>query len=334
MKLTSLEICAGGGGQALGLEMAGFHHVGLVEMDEHSCDTLRVNRPQWNVIQTDVRSFDAGGFNGIDLFAGGVPCPPFSIAGKQLGADDERDLFPTALRLISETRPKAILLENVRGLLDPRFSEHRDRVTDTVEQMGYDAEWQLLNACDYGVPQLRPRVLFVAILKSLAHNFSWPGKINSPVATVGTVLYDLMAVEGWPDAESWRDKANNIAPTIVGGSRKHGGPDLGPTRARKAWALMGVDGIGIANAPPPPNFSGLPRLTLRMGARLQGFPDSWHFCGGKTAAYRQVGNAFPPPVAHAVARQIAECLITSAKDEAVRTGRLAKPKQERLFAHK
>jgi len=117
-----------------------------------------------------------------------------------------------------------------------------------------------------------------------------------------------MAARGWEHADNWAARANQIAPTIVGGSKKHGGPDLGPTRAKKAWASLGVDGHGIADDAPAPMFSGMPRLTVRMVARLQGFPDTWKFVGGKTNAYRQVGNAFPPPVAAAVAEKIAAAL--------------------------
>ncbi len=103
--LTCVEICAGAGGQALGLEWAGFEALAHVEYDRHACATLRLNRPKWNVIEGDVREFSAKQFKGIDLLAGGVPCPPFSVAGKQLGANDERDLFPEALRLVSECKP-------------------------------------------------------------------------------------------------------------------------------------------------------------------------------------------------------------------------------------
>jgi DNA (cytosine-5)-methyltransferase 1 len=113
-----------------------------------------------------------------------------------------------------------------------------------------------------------------------------------------------MAENGWGGAFAWRDKANEIAPTVVGGSKKHGGPDLGPTRARKAWATLGVNGLSLAEEAPQPGFEGNPRLTVPMVARLQGFPDDWHFVGRKTIAYRQVGNAFPPPVAHAVASKV------------------------------
>jgi DNA (cytosine-5)-methyltransferase 1 len=124
-------------------------------------------------------------------------------------------------------------------------------------------------------------------------------------------VYDLMAVKGWGGAKDWRERANEIAPTTVGGSHKHGGPDLGPTRARRMWASLGVDGLGIADCPPGPEFVGLPKLTVRMVARLQGFPDEWQFFGKKTAAYRQVGNAFPPPFARAVAESVKSCLLAA-----------------------
>lgn len=301
---SSLEICAGAGGQALGLEMAGFEHAGLVELEHAACTTLRFNRPAWNVVEGDLRQFDARPYHGIDLMAGGVPCPPFSKAGKQLGAEDERDLFPEALRLVDECRPKAVMLENVRGLLDAVFDDYRNKVERQLSKMGYVPGWRLLNASDYGVSQLRPRVVFVGIRKDLADGFSWPVPRSIEPPTVGHLLHDLMAANGWLGAARWRDQANAIAPTLVGGSKKHGGPDLGPTRAKRAWAALGVDGMGLWDEAPAHDFVGMPRLTPRMAARIQGFPDSWQFAGRKTAAYRQIGNAFPPPVAAAVARQV------------------------------
>lgn len=306
--LTSLEICAGGGGQALGVEQAGFEHVALVEIDKHSCNTLRLNRPHWNVIEDDVAEFDGRPYRGVDLLAGGLPCPPFSIAGKQLGRKDERDLFPEAVRLVDEIQPQALMIENVRGLLDPRFSNYRESVSRQLRQLGYHTAWQLLNASAYGVPQLRPRVVFIAVRRKFAGGFSWPLPTSHLPQTAGEALYDLMAARKWRGARRWAGRANDIAPTIVGGSLKHGGPDLGPTRARRAWAALGVDGLTIAEEPPSRNFTGMPRLTVRMVARLQGFPDAWEFSGRKTAAYRQVGNAFPPPVARAVAEQLLKCL--------------------------
>lgn len=315
---TSLEICAGAGGQALGLEMAGWHHAGLVEIESAACATLRLNRPHWNVIEGDLFEFSGKDFKGIDLLAGGVPCPPFSKAGKQLGHEDERDLFPEAIRLVGEIRPKAVMLENVRGLLDAVFDDYRKNILDDLGRLGYEAEWRLLNASDFGVPQLRPRVVFVAIRKDLAGGFEWPQPKGIRPPTVGEALYDLMAERGWRSAHRWREWANDIAPTLVGGSKKHGGPDLGPTRAKRAWASLGVDGHGLADDAPDPDFIGLPRLTARMAARIQGFPEEWQFSGRKTSAYRQIGNAFPPPVAEAVGKQILRCLEATARSGLVK----------------
>lgn len=306
--LTSLEICAGAGGQALGLEAAGFEPAALVEIDKPCCNTLRFNRPQWNVIEADVREFDGDRHGQIDLLAGGVPCPPFSKAGKQLGDEDERDLFPEALRLALQCKPKAIMLENVRGFLDAVFEDYRQNLKRQLEKMGYVAEWRLLNASDFGVSQLRPRVVIVAIKRNFSENFSWPKSLAHNPPTVGELLRAQMATRGWQGVKHWVERADDIAPTIVGGSKKHGGPDLGPTRAKRAWASLGVDGIGIANEAPEKDFVGMPRLTVAMVAKIQGFPDEWAFSGKKTPAYRQVGNAFPPPVARAVAAEISTCL--------------------------
>lgn len=306
--LTTLELCAGAGGQALGLEQAGIEHAGLVEIDKHACATLRHNRPAWNVIQHDLNTFDGSAFKGVDIISGGLPCPPFSVAGKQLGKDDERNLFPAMIRLVDQIRPRAVMIENVRGFLDAVFQDYRGYIKRELEKLGYEPGWKLMNASDFGVPQLRPRVVFVAIRKDLTEHFAWPQAACEQPPTVGQTLKDLMAANGWKGARIWAERADDIAPTIVGGSHKHGGPDLGPTRARKAWAALGVDGLGIADRPPGPDFVGMPRLTVRMVARLQGFPDDWHFVGTKTQAYRQVGNAFPPPFARAVAASLAACL--------------------------
>jgi len=306
--LKSLEICAGAGGQALGIELAGFAHQALVEIDKHCCQTLRDNRPNWNIVEDDLCNFSAVEYQDIDLLAGGVPCPPFSKAGKQLGAADERNLFPEAIRLVKEARPKAVMLENVRGIFDSVFEDYRRYISGEIAQLGYTTDWKLLNASDYGVPQLRPRVVFVAIRNEFVDEISWPAPLQKKSQTVGEALYDLMSENGWRQVEAWKARADQVAPTLVGGSKKHGGPDLGPTRSKKAWASLGVDGRLVANEPPERDFVGMPRLTVRMAARLQGFPDEWLFSGKKTPAYRQVGNAFPPPVACAVARQIAQCL--------------------------
>lgn len=299
-----LEICAGAGGQALGLEQAGFEHSAVVEVDPNACNTLRLNRPDWRVLEGDVRDshvFEGEDHRGVDLLAGGVPCPPFSVAGKGLGALDERDLYHFAINLVPTIQPKAILLENVKGLASQRFTEYRSHVRRLLESWGYQAEWKLLNASDFGVPQRRPRYVLVAILDEYWGKFRWPEPIDSTPPTVGETLSNDMAAGGWRFAQEWAERADQIAPTIVGGSQKHGGADLGPTGAKRAWALLGVDGHGIADAPPGAEkaIRFTPRLTNDMVYRLQGWreEDDWTISGKKTAKYRQIGNAFPPPVA-------------------------------------
>lgn len=306
---SSIEICAGAGGQALGLEQAGFQHIALVEYEEEYCKCLNDNRPNWNVLCQDVHQFDGTPYIGqVDLLAGGVPCPPFSIAGKQLGENDERDLFPQMLRLVEEIKPKTVMIENVKGFLGSSFTDYRNKILNTLYTLGYNTHVQLLNASDYGVPQLRPRVVIVGIRKDINDIFQFPLNQPDEVISVGECIQDLMGKNGWRNLNEWVHTANKIAPTLVGGSKKHGGPDLGPTRARAAWAELGIDGKGIANEAPNENFTGMPRLTPRMLARIQGFPDDWTFGKKKTAACRMIGNAFPPPVAKKVGLQIKKVL--------------------------
>ena len=312
MTLTAIEICAGAGGQALGFERAGLSHIALVENDRHACATLRHNRPYWNVVEDDVTQWHASRYRGkVDLFAGGVPCPPFSKAGKQLGAGDDRDLFPHAIRLIRECQPRAVMLENVRGLLDAAFDDYRAGLDRQLAEEGFRTFWKLHQASDFGVPQLRPRTIVVALRPDAAQHFEWPAPAAESL-TVGEVLRDLMAAEGWEGADAWAAGAARIAPTLVGGSLKHGGPDLGPTRARREWAELGVNGKVLAAQAPSPGFEGMPSLTVEMAAVLQGFPRDWVFMGAKTHAYRQVGNAFPPPVAEAIGRSIKAALSKAA----------------------
>jgi len=307
-KLKALELCAGAGGAALGIERAGFEHVALVEYNRHACATLRANRPYWNVIEADITRFGAEYWRGVDLLSGGLPCPPFSIAGKQLGSNDDRDMFPSMLRIAREVRPRAIMIENVRGLLTSRFDDFRLQIDRELDDEGFDAHWAGFNAAEFGVPQIRQRAFLVALKRGETKPLRWPRPFDDPPPGVGCTIGDLMGSRGWLGTEEWKAKAAALAPTIVGGSHKHGGPDLGPTRARREWAELGVDGLGLADAPPDPKFKGMPRLTVQMVARLQGFPEDWQFSGGKTQSYRQVGNALPVGLAFAVGKAVRECL--------------------------
>lgn len=244
-----------------------------------------------------------------------MPCPPFSIAGQQLGRDDERDLFPEILRIADELKPRAVMIENVRGLMGRKFDEYRNEILRELKELGYEAcGWELLNAADYGVPQARIRSILVAMRPGAAVHFRWP-EPNAKRKTVGQALKTLMSSGGWEASGEWAKRANGVAPALVGGSKKHGGADLGPTRAKTAWRALGVDGLGVADAPPGPNSEGMPRLTVEMAAAIQGFPRSWKFQGRKTAAYRQVGNAFPPPVAEAVGKAIRAALVEADADK-------------------
>ncbi|MET7405695.1 DNA cytosine methyltransferase [Streptomyces parvulus] len=376
---TSIEICAGAGGQAIGLHQAGFGHLALVEIDTYAAETLRLNiedhevwsweREHCDVLPADVKDFEpdkhlhkgAGllAQRGLDLLAGGVPCPPFSHAGKQLGKADERDLFPRMLQLVEMLNPRAVMIENVRGIMDPKFSDYRDWIRARLEGGTYRADdgqrvreeglgytvckWDVLEASDFGVPQLRPRAILVAfrddVIKDL--KYEWPTPTHDDPVSVAESLEPSMreryeryfnGVHGdrarqkfdrWLEQARRRDaelkgKGGGIAPTLVGGSKKHGGADLGPSRAKAAWKQLGISGMGVANdidmcekkESEERDLFGDdgPMLTVRQAAVIQGFPQEWDFSGGKTAQYRQVGNAFPPPVARAVGKSIIDVL--------------------------
>jgi DNA (cytosine-5)-methyltransferase 1 len=320
--LTCFEVCAGGGGQALGLERAGFLPSALVELNGKAVATLRANRPGWPVSHQCLTSVDGVSYgDAIDLLAAGVPCPPFSVAGQQLGSGDSRDLFPALLQLAEALRPRAILIENVPGLAGARFASYLSAIRARIERtLNLTTLATVLRAADFGLAQLRPRFVLVALPHHAIPHFAWPEGSGTHIG-VGETLLDLMSANGWPFAHEWSAFASRVGPTIVGGSRRHGGPDLGPSRSRASWRTLGIDGRGLALEPPSrwnPHFmegAGV-RLTLRMVARLQGFPDDWKFQGGKTEAYRQIGNAFPPPVAHAVGAAIRDALVACAEGKA------------------
>lgn len=313
---TVLEICAGAAGQALGLEDAGFHHVGMVEIDPDAAATMRFNRPRWPVIHGDLRAVDLSAFKGVDLLAGGVPCQPYSSAGARRGALDERDLFPEALRLVRELKPKAVLLENVTGALHTSNAVNRLRILSELTGLGYDAEWRILEGPQFGLPQKRRRAILVGFRPGIMHRFRWPEALKAGAPTVGEALRDLMAAGGWPHVDAWAKRANDKAPTLIGGSQRKFGIDLAQPKSRESWEKIGVNPKGRAKAAPGPDAPAdhTPKLTLPMLARLQGFPDHWAFQGSDLQVFRQIANAFPPCMAQAVGASIMRALTGSEVD--------------------
>jgi DNA (cytosine-5)-methyltransferase 1 len=218
-----------------------------------------------------------------------------------------------------------VLLENVPGLGQDKNQGYRHAIESELHDLGFETHWRTIRACDHGVPQLRPRFVLVAIQEHWAKRFIWPEPSGEEAPTVGDTLYSLMASGGWGGAEAWREGAQRIAPTLSGNAGvTGGGPDLGQTRAKVEWETkLGTNGRGIAEA--PPDYRGKqkrdrrgkvvldvntddPMLTVPMTALLQGFPRLWEIQGAKTNAYRQVAEAFPPPVARVLGQAIATSL--------------------------
>jgi DNA (cytosine-5)-methyltransferase 1 len=338
-ELTVLELCAGGGGQAIGLHAAGFKHVGLVEWNAAACATISINRPDWPVINADLRDVDYEPFRGVDLLAGGVPCTPFSAQGLRQGRDDKRDMFMEALKVVKEVRPKAIMLENVLGLFHARHLSYRVEILARLARMGYDAEWREIQGAAFGMAQRRRRTLLVGMQRNSMHRFRWPEPLAVAPKTVAETLKDLMAANGWKHADDWAQKAGSHCHTIVGGSDEKTGGDLARENGRRHWLELAVNPNGVAFEAPgadagpagepgnPADVDTFPKLTLRMIARLQEFPDEWRFSpprrwkiehgfdssgdiarGSPMATFRQIANAFPPSLARAMGIRIRRAL--------------------------
>jgi DNA (cytosine-5)-methyltransferase 1 len=218
------------------------------------------------------------------------------------------------------------MIETADAILSPRFEDERRGTLAALCALGYLVPaWREINASDYGVPQRRKRAVLVAFLSARAalRDFTWPEPSYPGIPlTVGAALYPMAAAGGWTGARYWAGRARDVAPVVTGGSTKHGGPDLGASQGKAAWRKLGIDPMGIADGPPGPDGK-YPRgrgltgdagetglmLTTEMAARLQGFPPDWAFSGGKTARYRQVGNAFPPPAAARIGNAIRAALL-------------------------
>lgn len=316
-RLRSLELCAGAGGLALGLEQAGFDPIALLETKSDACATLRANRPGWTVLQQDLADFLPTDHPDlfpegtvVDLLAAGLPRLPSAATVMRRDSEEERFLLKATVWLAQAVMPRALLIENVPGLVQAKeFAEIRQWVEQRLEEVGYRCTWCALDAYDFGVPQHRMHGFLVALPIERSMRFKWP-EPSRQGADIGSTLYQTMAERGWPGAARWAERACSPAPTIVGGSDRRGGADLGPTGSKRKWARLGVDGNGIANEVPCASdpVDMVPRLTVRQVALLQGFPPDWELRGRKTSSYRQIGNACPPMVASAVGRVLASIL--------------------------
>ncbi|WTE75118.1 DNA (cytosine-5-)-methyltransferase [Streptomyces sp. NBC_01615] len=321
--MSVLELCAGAGGQALGLEQAGFAPVGLIEQNSDACATLRANRPSWNVLEMDLRNFTARDHPyayDVDLLAAGLPRVKSMSSVRRTEDLYERDLLKATIWLANEVLPRALLVENVPNLVtSDAMADIREFIRDEMEHLGYRLQWRILQAGDFGVPQDRKQGILVALKEDVAHHFNWPEPNEKPPPTVGQALFESMAESGWKYAAEWAAQANRPAPAIVGGSSKHGGADLGPTGTKRAWDRLRVNSGTVRDIPPGPDFPWLPQgerrdfpvLTIDQVATLQGFPLDWRIQGRKTSRYRQVGHASPPPVAAAIGQQIAGALTAA-----------------------
>ncbi|MFJ5639287.1 DUF6339 family protein [Streptomyces sp. NPDC093223] len=313
-RLTSFEICAGAGGQALGLERAGFDPVLLIDSKADACFSVDLNRPAWDVVCMDVVQFNPStrpDLIEVDLISGGLPRVKSSATVGRTEDTEERRVLRAAINLAGKIRPKTVLLENVPDLVDdPEFAADRAWMEYELQKNGFRTSWKILNAADFGVPQNRRSGFLVALRDPYFEHFSWPQPNETPPPTVGEVLGRSMSAGGWPGSDRWIRSAHRIAPALVGGSDRRGGADLGPTGSKKAWATVGVNGNSLGDEPPGPDFplDELPKLTVEQAAKIQAFPDDWKFFGGKTSRYRQVGHAMPPPLAAALGRALASAL--------------------------
>lgn len=331
-KYNTIELFAGAGGLALGVENAGFNTLGLIEFDKDACDTLKKNRPGWRVICDDIANIsklNLEDYFGIkkcelDLLSGGAPCQAFSYAGKRLGLEDARGtLFYHYAVFLEKLQPKMFLFENVRGLLTHDHGKTYQTMLNIFENAGYDIKKQVLNAWDYGVAQKRERLITIGIRKDLKNKicFRFPSKHNyRPV--LRDILQDVPKSPGAQYSEKKRKLFELVPP---GGYWKDIDPDLAKEYMKSCWNMEGGrTGILRRLSMDEPSLTVLTSpsqkqterchplearpFTIRENARCQSFPDSWEFCGSLMSQYRQVGNAVPVNLAYEVADMIYDAL--------------------------
>ena len=326
---SSVELFAGAGGLALGMHLAGFKHVLLNEMDESACNTIRYNHPEWNVLQGDIRNVDFSPLYGkVDFLSGGFPCQAFSYAGKKGGLNDTRGtLFFELARAVREIQPKVFLGENVKGLLSHDNGRTLQVIRNAIKELGYTLiEPQVLKAVMYQVPQKRERLILIAIRNDLAKKvtFKWPDPYKR-VMTLRDAFFagDLYSTnvpisEGQsypakkarvlsmvPEGGDWRDLPVAEQKAYLGGSYYLGGGKTGMARRLS----MDEPSLTLTCAPAQKQTerchpTETRPLTVREYARIQTFPDSWHFVGNISDQYKQIGNAVPVNLAYAIGRAL------------------------------
>lgn len=322
---TDIELFAGAGGLALGLEQAGFDGLTYVEMNGDACETLRRNRPGWNVIEGDVHEIDFRQYDGrVDLVSGGFPCQAFSMAGKRLGFGDIRGtLFAEVIRCANETHPKMLLMENVKGLLSHDGGRTFETIRHEVEKAGYSLQWKVLNASYHGVGQARERIVMIGIRDDLADriSFEYPepddrqttlrdaldGVPDSPGASYSEKKAKVLDLV--PPGGCWVDLPQDIAREYMKSSYDSPGGKRGMAR-RLSWDRPCLT---LTTSPSQKQTERCHPdetrpLTVREYARVQSFPDDWEFAGGIGSQYRQIGNAVPVEMARRIGVQIVKAL--------------------------
>lgn len=311
-----LSLFSGGGGLDIGFEMAGFHTAVCVDNDPESCKTLKCNRPSWQVFEGDIRAFQPKG--AFDVVIGGPPCQGFSTAGKGNPDDPRNFLWREYFRIVESVRPKALLLENVTGMVNKKNAFHLEAFLEKLRSLGYMPTYKVLDAADFGVAQHRRRVIVVAGL-------GWTPELPTPPATARKVSAKDAIGDLQHRSNVANHEPNSHAPHVVKrwAALKEGQVDPNYRRGRihsdrpsptiRAGGGYGPRGDHLAGFHPPIHYS-LPRqLTVRESARIQSFPDDWVFCGSKTAQGRQVGNAVPPLLAKAIGETLREGLSRELK---------------------
>jgi DNA (cytosine-5)-methyltransferase 1 len=339
--MKTIELFAGAGGMALGVEQAGFRHQALVEFDACACKTLRFNRSEWPILEADVRDVDFRAHAGADLLTAGAPCQPFSTAGERRLDDDHRNMFPEVLRAVRMVRPRSVLLENVSGMLKGSARDYFDFILTRLTELGYSVRWRLVNCADHGVPQRRERVFIIAFRSELGVRWTWPEPTHGEDALLHAQWSDgsYWQEQGLPEPDSMPrrqlESLERIWPSQLPPSRRRwltvrdaladlqgslrDGQSYGDRhygdRQPHTWDEPAKTITTRWHAAMLRCGSGLDRyLSLRELARLQTFPDEWAFAGRPDEQLRQIGNAVPVEMARILAEAIAKAL--SARDNA------------------